>query len=113
MGTYLNGVFKSEDGGKTWFAAYNGLPEESQILSLAIDPQAPTTLYAASLHNGVYKSANGGETWSEANNGLTDSDIRALVIDPQTPSTLYAGTFRHGVFKSENGEEKPGPPTAV
>ena len=46
------------------------------VLALAIDPQTPTTVYAAAtfgshaLKSGVFKSTNGGAEWRAVNSGL-------------------------------------------
>jgi hypothetical protein len=74
-------------------------PEHAAILSLAIDPATPTTIYAGNV--GVLKSTNSGGSW--INTGPANSAVTALVIDPATPTTLYAGTDSYGVYKSTNG----------
>jgi cysteine-rich repeat protein len=81
-------------------------PQGGSILSLAIDPTSPQTVYAGT-NGGVFKSTDGGSSWSTASKGLTDSGItetyvQELAIDPSSPQTLYAGMFR-GVFKSTDG----------
>ena len=40
------------------------------VFALAIDPSAPTTLYASTYGGGVFKSTNGGGSWSAINTGL-------------------------------------------
>lgn len=72
------------------------------ILSLAIDPDTPTTVYAGAYCSGVLKSLDRGDRWSNAGFTNTGRAVRALAIDPTTPATLYAGTD-DGVFKSRNG----------
>jgi len=72
------------------------------VWALAIDPAAPTTLYAGT-DAGVFRSLNGGHSWSPVNTGLPDdANVLALAIDPTTPTTLYAGTYG-GMFRSLNG----------
>ena len=79
------------------------------VQALAIDPLAPTTLYAGTGGEGVFKSIDGGASWSAMNNGLTNTDVFSLAIDPLAPGTLYAGTGSFlnvegaGVFKSSDG----------
>jgi hypothetical protein len=76
-------------------------PEGGMVFALAIDPSAPTTVYAGSgPGGGVFKSTNGGASWSAVNTGLTNTSVLALAIDPLTPSTVYAGTNGGGVFVS-------------
>jgi hypothetical protein len=66
-------------------------PEGGAILSLAIDPVTPATLYAGTI-GGVFISTDGGETWSEVGAGLPSARVAVLALDPATPATLYAGT---------------------
>src|SRR3989442_7413525 len=83
-------------------------PDGGAIAALAIDPQAPRTVYAGTLGAGLFKSTNGGELW-KAVTGFSQRFVSTLAIDPQTPTTLYAGTGRceagteGGVFKSTDG----------
>jgi len=74
-----------------------------KILSLAIDPGSPCTLYAGSLEGSfLHKSTNCGGSWSPSSDGLAGTFyVYSLAIYPQDPDTLYAGTYR-GVFKSTN-----------
>src|SRR6185436_9728998 len=97
------GVFKSTNGGANWQPVNNGLTT-TFMLSLAIDPVTPSTIYAGA-NGGLFKSVNGGGNWSSITNGLTSTFISTIAIDPVTPSTVYVGasSFSGGVFKSTNG----------
>ncbi len=77
-------------------------PEGGSVKVLAIDPIAPTTLYAGT-DGGIFKTTNAGTTWSSINAGLTNTLVRALAIHPTTPTTIYAGTYGGGIFKSTDG----------
>ena len=78
-------------------------PEGGEILTLAIDPQTPSTLYAGTSGGGVFKSTNSGATWAPINNTAMGDSIQTLLIDPITTTTLYAGTDLLGIFKSTDG----------
>ena len=113
------GVYKSDNGGASWTSANNGLPNGTQILTLAVDPHTAMTVYAvlfASIGNsspgGIYKSTDGGGHWQPSNQGLPAiPNVKNLVIDPQNPATLYAAVANRaatnnlstGVFKSTDG----------
>jgi hypothetical protein len=122
--TVENGVFKSIDGGVTWVHSSNGLPRvggptssQWDVLSLAINPVTPSTLYASAANlfvspvvGRVYKSIDSGANWTNVSTGIAGQDVRALFIDPNDASgnTIYAGTGGSGadpggVFKSTNG----------
>ncbi len=68
-------------------------------VALAIDPERPSTIYAATYQSGVFKSTDGGRRWRSAGVG---QGVRSLAIDPSSPSTVYAGTWRRGIFKTTN-----------
>ena len=94
------GVFRSTDGGDSWVDT--GLISIG-IQALVINPQTPTTLYAAG--DGLFRSTDGGNSWSKINTGF-----RTLAIDPHTPTTLYAGRIgssrtRDSLFRSVDGGE--------
>jgi photosystem II stability/assembly factor-like uncharacterized protein len=54
-------IFKSTDGATSWTQVAT-FDDGLAILTLAIDPLTPTTLYAAGI--GLVKSSDGGMTWS-------------------------------------------------
>ncbi len=72
------GVLKSVDGGYTWEAKNNGIPdgvEGKNVYDITIDPQNHNNLYAAD-YNGIYKTVDGGDYW--------------FFIHPPRPYTLQA-----------------------
>jgi hypothetical protein len=75
----------------------------TEVLSLAIDPTKPATVYAGLKNAGIIKSTDGGTSWKAINTGLPSGvSVTTLVISPTNPSTLYVGT-NQGVFKSSDG----------
>ncbi|MFQ5447046.1 MAG: glycosyl hydrolase, partial [Saprospiraceae bacterium] len=119
------GMFRSDDGGKTW--QYKGLGESHHIGKVLLHPTDTNTLWVAALghlyspnvERGVYKTTDGGNTWKkvlfvDANSGAVD-----LVMDPQDPETLYAAIWHRerrawdfvesgegsGIYKSTDGGE--------
>ena len=106
-----SGVFKSSDGGVSWYSSSVGLPPATgwpyrDVYALAIDPTTPSTIYAALFYWGVYKSIDSGNTWVAMNSGLpgpAQQNNWALAVDPQTPSTIYVGADNIGVYKSTDG----------
>ena len=78
-------------------------PDGGSIVSLALDPQNPDTVYAGTWGNGVFKSVDGGLSWLPASNGLGNLFINSLAVDPLQPNTLYAGTYKDGMYKSLDG----------
>jgi photosystem II stability/assembly factor-like uncharacterized protein len=95
-------VFKSTDGGESWFPASSGLPGNS-VTVLLLDPQNSGIVYALT-GSGIFKTTDGGMCWSVANTGLPAIGVSALTLDPRNPGTLYAGTLS-GVFISTDGAQ--------
>ncbi len=113
------GLFKSTDGGKTWTNPLF-IDENTGCVDLAIDPENPHVLYAATYQrrrrgwgfdgggkgSGIYKTIDGGETWFRLTNGLPSGVIGRIGIDihRSNPNIVYA-IIEHkkgGVFRSEN-----------
>jgi photosystem II stability/assembly factor-like uncharacterized protein len=103
LGGGFAGVYKTSNGGGQWTPMDDGLPaiNGGDVPAIAIDPSAPSTVYAATSGDGVFKSIDGGTTWVAANEGLEALDITALVADAAVPGTVYAGTH-FGVYTTIN-----------
>jgi photosystem II stability/assembly factor-like uncharacterized protein len=95
------GVSKSVDGGRTWRRA--GLKGNS-VLSLAVDPDVPATVYAGT-NQGLLKSTDAGANWQAVHGRLDGVRVEAIAIDPKHRRTVYAGTDR-GVFWTANGGDR-------
>lgn len=93
------GLFKSIDGGHSWFPSSFGLPWG--VAGLVADPQNPRTLYIEGPHNGgagtffgngVFKSDDAGASWSEIWSISTwGTSLGPLAISAQTPNVIYSG----------------------
>lgn len=100
-------IYKTRDGGETWENLSKGM-SHSRVISLAIDPTYPATVYAGTKGDAVYKSYDGGQRWTSLRNGLDDvtitSVVNQFVFDPSDSSHLFVATTM-GVFESQNGGE--------
>ncbi|HKP35977.1 MAG TPA: hypothetical protein VJT71_03895 [Pyrinomonadaceae bacterium] len=98
--SYGNGVYRSDDGGKTWKNV--GLKTSEHIGRIAIDPSNSKIVYVAAQgplwgpggDRGLYKTSDGGKTWTQIlkiseNTGVTD-----VAIDPRDPETIYAASYQ-------------------
>lgn len=116
IGCFPAGIFKSIDGGKTWYESNDGWLNDG-VFSMVTYPGDPDVIYAGT-YNGVSRSMDGGETWHRLDNGWP-AEQWAFSIDFNWayPDIVYAcskngeneGTGRpdfHGtVMKSINGGE--------
>ena len=95
----FQGLFKSTDGGASWFSISNGLSiGDRPISTIVVNPDSPTVLYAGTAGAGVFKSSDGGSSWTPFNDGLSNRNVRTLAIAQGNPHTLFAGTAG-GIFK--------------
>ncbi len=105
------GVFKTEDGGKTW-AKVLYVNEKVGANDIVMDPQNPDTLYAATWNrirrrwsdpvprgeDGLFKTTDGGKTWTSIDNGLPETEFTGRIgIDlcRTKPNVLYAYVDNH------------------
>ena len=94
------GLWRSGSGAGTPGAASEGM-RGTLVNWIAIDPQHPQVLYAATL-KGVYKSTDGAESWRPSNAGLNSATILSVAVNPISTSVVYAATGG-GLFKSVDG----------
>lgn len=91
-GSWGAGMFKSLDGGSTWFQINNGLGNWF-INSLAIDPLHPQVLYAGTYRDQVYKTLDGGQNWFWSGTGIqAEAIVYTIAINPQNTDNLFIGT---------------------
>src|SRR5258708_5025292 len=119
VGAASGGVWKSSNGGTTFKPVFDKESAQS-IGAIAIDPQAPKTIWAGtgeawtrnsvSIGNGIYKSTDGGDSWK--NVGLRDSErIAKIIVDPKNSDTVYVcvpgklwrDSEDRGVYKTTDG----------
>jgi photosystem II stability/assembly factor-like uncharacterized protein len=94
--SYGDGVYKSEDGGKTW--KNMGLKNSEHISEIIVDPTNSNIIYVGAYgpvwseggERGVYKSVDGGQTWNLIKSVSAYTGCNDLVMDPRNPNVLYA-----------------------
>ncbi len=118
-----DGVYKSEDGGKSW--KNMGLEESQQIGAIVVHPQDPNTVWVAAYgphrtsggDRGVFRTTDGGKTWANVLHPSDDTGCWELKIDPKNPDVLYAvahqrqrylwtsvmGGDESGIYKTTDG----------
>ncbi len=92
------GVFRTDDGGRTWQPKNTGVPVAIAdrvhrdigycVHALAQDPEDPGAVYRQD-HKGVYRTRNGGDSWEKIENGLPSGFGFPMAIDPKTKA-LFA-----------------------
>ena len=114
---YGDGVYRSEDGGKSW--KNMGLENSEHVSKIVIHPNDSNTIWVASQgplwssggERGVFKSTDGGETWKLILSDNEWTGATELVLDPRDPDRVYAVLWqRHRTVAAYMGG---GPGTAI
>ena len=98
--SYGSGLYKSEDGGRTWRNV--GLRTSEHIGRIAIDPKDANIVYVASQgplwgpggERGLFKTTDGGKTWKNILNISENTGVTDVVIDHNDPNTIYAAAYQ-------------------
>ncbi|MDA1265654.1 MAG: glycosyl hydrolase [Planctomycetota bacterium] len=95
-----DGVWRSEDAGKTW--SFVGLGDSRHVSRLRIHPRDPNLVYAAVMghlsgpnpERGVFRTKDGGQNWERVHFVNEDAGCVDLVMDPTNARVLYASFWR-------------------
>ncbi|MGC9341507.1 MAG: VPS10 domain-containing protein [Bacteroidales bacterium] len=105
-----SGLYKSEDGGDTWFELENGLPDaEKGRIAVAVSPVLTDMVYAvieaADKQGGLYRSDDDGDSWERVNKTEAVLErpfyFHQIYPDPVDTMRVYKPGFNLNV--SENG----------
>ncbi len=115
--SYGDGLYKSEDGGKSWKNV--GLKNSEHIGRIAIDPTNSEIVYVAAYgpvwssggDRGIYKTTDGGKTWKQVLFVSEHTGFNEVMVDPRNPNIVYAAAHQRQrkVFTYIGG----GPETAL
>ncbi|OLB40153.1 MAG: hypothetical protein AUH11_02480 [Acidobacteria bacterium 13_2_20CM_57_17] len=121
------GLFRSEDGGRSWTSSTRGVPKEwlNTTYWMVFDSEVKGRAWSVnswthdlprpkmwrrkgigSYRGGVCRSDDGGRTWTKSNDGMEETAATHILLDPTSPSTarvLYVAAFGRGVYKSTDG----------
>ena len=115
------GLFRTSDGGKTWTNT-KFVDEDTGFVDVAMDPESPQTLYAASYQrrrtpfgyngggpgSGLWKTTDGGATWTKLTEGLPkEGDVGRIGLavyrrDPRIVYALVEHARQGGIYRSED-----------
>src|SRR4030095_4124270 len=95
-----DGVYRSDDGGKTWREVWLQSPEH--IGRLSIESKVSEIVYVAAQgavwgpggDRGLFKTTDGGKTWKNILNISENTGLNHVVIDSQEPKTMYAAAYQ-------------------
>ncbi len=97
-----NSVHITSDAGQTWQEVQGTLPG-TDILAAAVDPFAPTQLYASFAETGLHRSRDGGATWEPVPTP-DDETIVAILVGDVPPLVFIARESGRVQVSSDEGE---------
>ncbi|MGA1871782.1 MAG: choice-of-anchor D domain-containing protein [bacterium] len=114
LGTFPQGIYRSNDQGQTWIESNIGWTNDG-VFSLICHPENPEIVFAGT-YNGMNRSTDFGEHWEMWDHGWPPEQwVFSIDFDPTDPNVMYAcskngeneGTgselFNGTVMKSING----------
>jgi photosystem II stability/assembly factor-like uncharacterized protein len=118
--TTSKGIYRSNDGGKTWNEALGDLPAKN-FQALAVHPLNPETalvstetfnfsvrseqLYAPGQYygQGIYRTDDGGATWLRSDSGIIEKEVTILTAHPNRPYEVWGGAnASRGLYRSRD-----------
>lgn len=116
-GTRGDGVWMSEDFGKSWKKPCYGKPGPGKVRCVTLDPHDPNRVYAGTEPIDVFVSRDAGKNWSRLESvwkvpsvesvdypvATVEPHVRDITIDPKSPNTIYAALQVGFMLKSTDG----------
>lgn len=112
VGISAVGVFRTDDGGKTWEASNDGLNIIAEgevnkeigtcVHRMLVDPKNPERLFQQN-HQGVFRSLNGGKKWERIENGVPSQFGFPMVMLPNDSNTLFIFPQEKDEFRMAEG----------
>ena len=103
-----SGIFKSSNSGASWAPMMNGIVGSvSYGYPLAIDADAPNTLYAVDSTGHMYRSTDGAANWMQtgyvlAPSPTTGAQVTKVIDAPGSTTRVYITTMANGVLVSND-----------
>src|SRR5438093_345377 len=115
LGAPAGGVWKTTNGGITWFPIFDQFTNVDSIGAVQVAPSDPNIIYVGtgdsvggSSGDGMYKSTDAGKTWTHI--GLDETTkINKMVVDPKDPNIVVASTQGdathngRGIYRTTDG----------
>ena len=132
IGTSPQGLFKSNDNGKTWKSVngfnknpkwedwtsktIDGYPKVPKLHSILINPIDRTHIYIGMSYGGIFESKDSGNTWHPLNEGieadflnktqpLYGHDPHSLIFHPYQPNRIYQQNHS-GIYRIDRPKTK-------
>ncbi len=105
-----SGVYKSTNGGSSWYKSSSGMVATPYAAQMCMDPTNPARVYVqaadASGYRYVWRTDNSGASWTQKASGINHPWIRGVTVSKSDPNIVYCGTIiggdNGGCYKSTN-----------
>ena len=87
-------IYRTHDGGKSWTAITNGIPDGAPVDTVREDPKRKGLLFAGTERE-VYVSFDDGEHWQSLRLNMPATSIRDVIVHGDD---LIAGTHGRGIW---------------
>jgi photosystem II stability/assembly factor-like uncharacterized protein len=94
------GLYRTDDGGKSFQGPAEGTGGHIRVTSLAADPVDAATVWAGTV-KGLFVSRDGGTSWTAT--GPLGVAILDVVVHPKSSSRVFAGTEAGVIVTSDGG----------
>jgi photosystem II stability/assembly factor-like uncharacterized protein len=95
-GDYKPYLYKTTDGGKTWFLFNGNLPGKGSTYTIAEDDVDKDLLFVGTQF-GVYFTVDGGKEWIQLKSGMPSECVMDLTIQ-RREHDLVVSTFGRGIY---------------
>jgi photosystem II stability/assembly factor-like uncharacterized protein len=116
-GTRGDGVWVSEDSGKSWKKPCYGKRGPGKVRCVTVDPHDPNTIYAGTEPIDIFVSHDGAKSWERLDSvwsipyvasidypvSTVEPHVRDIIVDPENPKIIYAALQVGYMLKSTDG----------
>lgn len=83
--------WRTRDGGAHWESIHEGMIDDSDVFSIAVQTNAPANVFASAC-SGVYRSGDGGASWKRMETPRGAFRTYLVALDPYRAGVVFAGT---------------------
>ena len=109
------GLWRSDDGGKTWTRVLAGRPNrlEGRVEGIAVRPDNPDVVYVAMREAtvtpalaAILRTTDGGKTWKDISGAASHYTYTWLSLSGADPSDILVGTAGGGAYIGHDSDMK-------